>query len=80
MLGHADINDPASAEGENDEDVEDSESPRDGNEEVGPDLVQVVADERRPALPTLPVEVGRAILRDAARGDLVARAWPIRRR
>ena len=73
VLGDAGVDDRASAEGENDEDVEEAESPRDEDEEVaGPGLVQVVTDECGPALATLSVEVGRAILRDGARGDLVA--------
>jgi hypothetical protein len=67
------VDDGAPAEGENDENVEDAESRGDEDEEVtGPGLVQVVADERSPALATLSVEIGRAILRDGARGDLVA--------
>jgi hypothetical protein len=73
MLGDACVDDGASAEGENDEDVKDAESARDEDEEVaGPGLVQVVTDECGPALATLSVEVGRAVLRDGARGDLVA--------
>src|ERR1022692_193310 len=73
MLGDACVDDGAPAEGENDENVEDAESRGDEDEEVtGPGLVQVVADERSPALATLSVEVGRAVLRDGARGDLVA--------
>jgi hypothetical protein len=73
VLGDAGVDDRAPAEGENDEDVKEAESPRDEDEEVaGPGLVQVVADEGSPALATLSVEVGRAVLRDGARGDLVA--------
>jgi hypothetical protein len=73
VLGDAGVDDRASAEGENDEDVEEVEFPSDEDEEVaGPGLVQVVADEGSPALATLSVEVGRAVLGDGARGDLVA--------
>ena len=73
MLGDASVDDPAPVQGENDEDVEDAESRGDDDEEVaGPGLVQVVADECGPALAALSVEIGRAILRDGARGDLVA--------
>lgn len=67
MLGDAGVDDGASAEGENDEDVEDAESARDEDEEVaGPGLVQVVADEGSPALATLSVQTRRAVLRDGA--------------
>jgi hypothetical protein len=73
MLGDAGVDDRASAEGENDEDVEEAESRGHEDEEVaGPGLVQVVPDERSPALATLSVEVGRAVLGGGARGDLVA--------
>ena len=73
MFGDAGVDDGASAEGENDEDVKEAESPRDEDEEVaGPGLVQVVTDECGPALASLSVEVGRAVLGDGARGDLVA--------
>ena len=73
MLGDAGVDDGASAEGENDEDVEDAESPCDEDEEVaGPGLVEVVADEGSPALATLSVQTRRAVLGDGARGDLVA--------
>jgi hypothetical protein len=73
MRGNAGVDDGASAEGENDEDVEDTESRGDEDEEVTrPGLVQVVADERGPALAALSVEVGRAVLRDGARRDLVS--------
>ena len=44
------------------------ESGRHDHEEVaGPGLVQVVADERGPALAALSVEIKRAVLRDGAR-------------
>jgi hypothetical protein len=73
MLGDASVDDRAPAQGENYEDVEDAESRGDEDEEVaGPGLVPVVADERGPALPALSVEIGRAVLCDGARGDLVA--------
>src|ERR1017187_8158251 len=73
VLGDAGVDDRASAEGENDEDVKDAESPRDEDEEVaGRGLVQVVADEGSPALATLSVQTRRAVLGDGARGDLVA--------
>ena len=73
VLGDAGVDDRASAEGENDEDVKDTESTRDEDEEVaGPGLVQVVADEGSPALATLSVQTRRAVLGDGARGDLVA--------
>ena len=73
MLGDASVGDGAPAEGENDEDLEDAESRGHEDEEVtGPGLVQVVADERSPALATRSVEIGRAVLGDGARRDLVA--------
>src|SRR5450631_1710912 len=46
VLGDAGVDNRASAEGENDEDVKEAEFPRDEDEEVaGPGLVQVVTDE-----------------------------------
>ena len=73
MLGDAGLDDGASAEGKNDEDVKEAESRGDEDEEVaGPGLVQVVTDERGPALAMLSFEVGRAVLCDCARGNLVA--------
>ena len=73
MLRDASVDDRSPVEGKNDEDVEDAESRGDEDEEVaGPGLVQVVADECGPALAALSVEIGRAVLRDGARADLVA--------
>jgi hypothetical protein len=73
MLGDTGVDNGASAKRENDEDVEESESRGDKDDEVtGPGFVQVVADERCPALATLSVEIGGAVLRDGPRGDLVA--------
>ena len=73
VLGDAGVDDRASAEGENDEDVEDSESGGDDDEEVaGPGFMQVVANEGAPALAAPPVEAGWAVLGDGARGDAVA--------
>jgi hypothetical protein len=81
MLGDAGVDDGASAEGENDEDVKDAESARDEDEEVaGPGLVQVVTDECGPALATL---FGRGWTGGTSRrcaGRSGSRAWPIRRR
>lgn len=58
MLDDASEHDRALAQGENDEDVEDAEPRDDEDEEVaGPGLVQVVADERGPALAPLSDEI-----------------------
>ena len=75
VLGDAGADYRASAEGENDEDVEEAEFPRDENEEVaGPGVVQVVADEGSPALATLSVQTRRVVGRGGGRGSGAATA------
>lgn len=63
----------AAVEGKNHEDVEDAEPPGHEDEEVaGPGLAEVIADERGPALSSLPVQASRAVLGGRARRDDVA--------
>jgi len=73
MLRHADVNKTAATQGEDHEHVQHAEPGRDDDEEVaGPSLVQVVADEGHPPLPSTASEAGGAVLGHGARRHPVA--------